>query len=108
MRARNAMFWVATVVLTATVSVAEGELRAGRARIPVTLLGDVTVLDPDAMRTELGPRLDARAHACLRAWIRTGVRVELADPQDPTPYWLVSSRRPEELARAITVGAQAR
>jgi hypothetical protein len=29
------------------------------------------------------------------------VRVELTDPEDPTPYWLVSSRRPDALARAL-------
>jgi hypothetical protein len=98
----------AAVLLTPTVSVRDGVLRAGRAHIPLTLLGDVTVLDADALRTELGPRLDARAHVCLRGWVRSGVRVELTDPADPTPYWLVSSRRPDELARAITVGAQAR
>ncbi|WP_273654536.1 DUF3093 domain-containing protein [Cellulomonas fimi] len=98
----------AAVLLTPTVSVAGGVLRAGRAHIPVALLGEVTVLDADALRAELGPRLDARAHVCLRAWVRSGVRVELTDPDDPTPYWLVSSRRPEELARALAVGAQAR
>jgi hypothetical protein len=30
------------------------------------------------------------------------VRVEVVDPQDPTPYWLVSTRRPDDLARALT------
>ncbi|NKY39455.1 DUF3093 domain-containing protein, partial [Cellulomonas septica] len=70
----------AAVLLTPTVSVRDGVLRAGRAHIPVALLGAVTVLDADALRTELGPRLNARAHVCLRGWVRSGVRVELADP----------------------------
>jgi hypothetical protein len=29
------------------------------------------------------------------------VKVELTDPQDPTPYWLVSTRRPERVVEAI-------
>ena len=45
--------------------------------------------------------LDARAHVCLRAWARTAVRVEVVDPADPTPYWLVSTRHPARLAAAI-------
>ncbi|MDC7121806.1 DUF3093 domain-containing protein [Cellulomonas fimi] len=98
----------AAVLLTPTVSVQGGVLRAGRAHIPVALLGEVTVLDAEALRDELGPRLDARAHVCLRGWVRSGVRVELADPDDPTPYWLVSSRRPDGLARALAVSTQAR
>jgi hypothetical protein len=31
-----------------------------------------------------------------------GVRVDVADDDDPTPYWLVSSRRPAALAAALT------
>jgi hypothetical protein len=29
------------------------------------------------------------------------VRVDLEDPLDPTPYWLLSTRRPQELAAAL-------
>ncbi len=90
------LWWTSPVV-----AVHDGVLRAGRARIPVSLLGQVTTLDAEAMRVQLGPRLDARAYVCLRAWARTGVHVVLEDPQDPTPYWLVSTRRPQELADAL-------
>jgi hypothetical protein len=65
------------------------------------LLGTPEALDVAAMRHELGPGLDARAYVCLRAWARTGVRVALNDPDDPTPYWLVSTRRPELLVQAL-------
>ena len=60
------------------------------------------------LRQELGPRLDARAYVCLRAWARTGVHVVLEDPQDPTPYWLVSTRRPQDLAQALRAAGAAR
>jgi len=29
--------------------------------------------------------------------------VEIVDPRDPTPYWVVSSNRPAELADALAV-----
>ncbi|MGW6131600.1 DUF3093 domain-containing protein [Cellulomonas sp. NPDC055163] len=83
------------------VRVQDGELTAGRARIPVDLLGDARALDRDETRAALGPGLDARAYVCLRAWAGTAVRVEVLDPQDPTPYWLVSTRRPADLADAL-------
>jgi len=83
------------------VEVAGGELRAGRAHIPVDLLARPEALDAARTRAELGPRLDARAHVCLRGWIPTAVRVDVVDPQDPTPYWIVSTRRPDELARVL-------
>jgi hypothetical protein len=56
------------------------------------------------MRAARGPELDARAYLCLRGWIAGGVRVPVLDPQDPAPYWLVSSRRPGELAEAVRRG----
>ena len=30
-----------------------------------------------------------------------GIRVDVADPTDPTPYWLVSSRHPEAVAAGL-------
>lgn len=89
------------VVAAPRVEVTDGTFRAGSARIPVSLLGAAVPLDAAATKAELGPRLDARAHLVLRGWIHTAVRVELRDPQDPTPYWVVSTRHPAELAAAL-------
>jgi DUF3093 family protein len=92
---------VVLVGLAPRIEVRDGVLRAGGAHIPVDLLGTAVALDADATRAELGPRLDARAHVCLRGWIHSAVRVEVLDPQDPTPYWVVSTRRPAALAAAL-------
>lgn len=89
------------VFFSPVVTVADGELVAGQASIPVTLLGPATALDAAAMRHALGPGLDVRSYICMRGWIATGVRVELTDPDDPTPYWLLSSRRPHDLVTAL-------
>jgi hypothetical protein len=85
----------------ARVSVAGGWLRAGRARIEGMHLGAVAALDAEETRRVAGPEADARAHLLLRPYLKRAVRVEITDPADPTPYWLVSSRRPDELARAV-------
>ncbi len=93
---------VAVAVATAPrVQVVAGELHAGSAHIPLGLLGEVTVLDRSGVRRAMGPELDARAFVCLRAWVDGAVRVEVTDPGDPTPYWIVSTRWPEALAEAI-------
>jgi len=94
---------VLVLVSTAPVVRVDGtSLQAGQARIPLSLVGAASALDAAAARTELGPRLDARAYLCLRGWIHTAVRIELVDPLDPTPYWIVSTRRPDALAAAVT------
>lgn len=84
------------------VAVVDGRLHAGPARIPVALLADPRTLAGAELRAALGPGLDARAYLCLRGWIRTAVRVDVADPADPTPYWIVSTRRPDDLVAALT------
>ena len=86
---------------SARVSVRDGVFRAGRASIPVALLGQVTPLDAEATRRTAGVDADARAFLLLRPYLKRAVRVEVADPADPTPYWLVSTRRPDQLAAAL-------
>lgn len=86
----------------AVVSVDHGVLRAGRARIDLQHLDGVEVLDRAAMRRWHGPDADARAWLVHRTYVAGGVRATVSDPSDPTPYWLLSSRRPDDLARALT------
>jgi hypothetical protein len=83
------------------VEVAGGRFRAGRAAVPLRLLGTARAATGEEARQERGPRLDARAYLCIRGWVDPVVRVELVDPEDPTPYWLVSSRRPDRLLAAL-------
>ncbi|MDF1603198.1 DUF3093 domain-containing protein [Nocardioides sp. YIM 152315] len=81
----------------------DGEVfRAGRAHIEATYVGAATALDADQTRRVAGVHADARAHLVLRPYLKRAVRVEITDPADPAPYWLVSTRRPEELAKALT------
>jgi hypothetical protein len=69
--------------------------------MPRSVVGSAQAFEGDEATAERGVRLDARAWLLLRGWIPGVVRVEVDDPQDPTPYWLVSSRRPETLAQAL-------
>ena len=86
------------------VSVDGTTFRAGRAHIPLELVGRATALDADGVRRQAGVDADARAYLLLRPYLKRGVRVDIADPADPTPYWLVSSRRPEALVSALEAG----
>lgn len=78
-----------------------GRFRAGEAHLEAPHLGAVESLDPAAWRTALDRAGTDQAFLMTRPWIDRGVRVEVVDPADPTPYWLVSSRRPDTLARVV-------
>jgi hypothetical protein len=55
----------------------------------------------EGLLREAGVDADARAYLVLRGYCGGAVKVEVDDPGDPTPYWLVSSRRPLQLAAAL-------
>ena len=56
----------------------------------------------DPARRTAGVDADARAYLLLRPFLKRAVRVEITDPADPAPYWLVSTRHGEALVRALS------
>lgn len=86
------------------VRVVDGVLHVPRARIPLAHVGEVTALDREATRQVRGPLAEPRAFVVSTPWLSTSVRVQVDDPADDTPYWLVSTRDPEALARALRAG----
>jgi Protein of unknown function (DUF3093) len=106
-----------------TVEVGGGELRAGRARLQLAAVGEVSALDEAQTRSLRGPRGDPAAFLVIRPYLRRAVyvevavpgaesrhgqrrhgfrrRAEVASPPADSPYWLVSTRHPAELAAAI-------
>ena len=83
------------------VEVAGDELRAGRTRLPLAAAGQVSALDQAQTRAIHGPRADPAAFQLMRPYLRRAVYVEVTDPGLGTPYWLVATRHPGELAAAI-------
>jgi DUF3093 family protein len=100
----GALFASASVV----IRLDSQELAVGRARINVSYLAGATPLDKAAAEHRSGPGADARAFLVMRPYVRGAVEITLDDPDDPVPYWLISSRHPERLAAAISavIGAK--
>lgn len=76
-------------------------LIAGEAKIPVAALGEAEILDAEEARAWRTYKADARAFMLLRAYIPTALRVQVTDPEDPTPYLYLSTREPERLVAAL-------
>ena len=85
----------------ATIEVTESALRAGRLRMPLASIAEVTPLDPGQARALRGPRADPAACLLLRPYLRAAVYVEVAGRPPERPYWLIATRHPAELAAAI-------
>jgi hypothetical protein len=83
------------------VRVAEGRLSVGSASVELHYVGRTEMVTRDGKQEALGPQLDPSAYLMHRGWIGPLVRVELTDPDDPTPYWIFSARHPEQLLAAL-------
>lgn len=83
------------------IAVRDDELMVDDARLPVRFVADAIPLDAAGRREVLGVGADPLAFVVQRPWVPGAVQVVLDDPADPTPYWVVSSRRPVQLAEAI-------
>jgi hypothetical protein len=91
----------------ATVAVDSGAFVAGRARLPLWAVGRVEALATVEARDARGPGADPRAYLFVRGYVGPMVRVGVDDPADPVPYWLVSTRRPQQLAAVLEAARDA-
>jgi hypothetical protein len=100
----SVIFVVIAVTMTITsprIEIADGRLRVGKASIGLEYVGAASAFTGTHAVAERGPELDARAWTRFRAWIAPVVRVDITDDADPTPYWLFSTRRPEQLVTVL-------
>ncbi|MFW0774936.1 DUF3093 domain-containing protein [Paenarthrobacter nitroguajacolicus] len=97
-----AIMVIMLVLSTPTITVTADTVTVGRASIDRKFIGSVQAFKKAEATAERGPRLNGLAYMCFRGWIDAVVRIEITDPADRTPYWLASSRRPDELVSALT------
>jgi DUF3093 family protein len=93
--------WATTSYGSARIRVTDTELFAGKARIPLSALGEGTALEPEQARSMRMEAADPRAFMLLRSYIPGAARIEVTDPTDPTPYLYLSSRNPQRLVDVV-------
>ncbi len=83
------------------IEVSRGALRVGKLTLPLAQAGQVTALDADQTTALRGPRADPAAFLLARPYLSRAVYIAVDDPAGVTPYWLIGTRQPAELAAAI-------
>lgn len=73
----------------------------GRAHLPLAAISRTVSVPASARSAAMGRQLDPEAFVAQRTWVKTMVLIVLDDPEDPTPYWLISTRRPAQLMAAL-------
>ncbi|BCW70611.1 DUF3093 domain-containing protein [Arthrobacter sp. NicSoilB8] len=92
---------VLLVLSTPSIIVTKSTLKVGRATIERGYLGQASAFRGKEATAERGTRLNGLAFLCIRGWVDPVVRIEIEDPSDRTPYWLTSTRHPEQLIAAL-------
>lgn len=95
------LLWLSRTEIRVVSSGSEVELWAGQAHLPASVVARSAAIPRTAKSAALGRQLDPAAFVVHRTWVGPMALVVLDDPDDPTPYWLVSARHPDRLLAAL-------
>jgi hypothetical protein len=93
---------VLLVLASPVIEVTDTHFIAGRARMPLSHVGEATGYHREEASLERGQRLNARAWMVIRGWVDPVVKVVVLDDRDPAPYWLISTRQPSAVISALS------
>ena len=93
--------WSALFFLAPVIQVGSAFLKVGRAKIPRNLLGKIEEIAKNQIFSERGPNLNPAAYKVFQGTVKTALKIYVNDPNDPTPYWIISTRKPTQLANAL-------
>lgn len=93
--------WGALFFLAPVIRVRKTSFSVGRASIPRNLLGKIDQIPKDRIFQERGPNLDPAAFKVFQGTVKTALKIPIKDSNDPTPYWIISTRKPAQLATVL-------
>ena len=86
---------------TSTIIVDEHEVRIKKAHIEKRYCGEISIIDKKEFGFLRTRGADPAAYLATTFWITKGIRMEVADTRDRTPYWLISTKRADALKKAL-------
>ncbi|MEO6886458.1 MAG: DUF3093 domain-containing protein [Jatrophihabitantaceae bacterium] len=86
------------------LEISNSEVHVRGAHLPLKYVTGAIALDAATLRRVVGREGDPAAYLSIRPWIGPGVQLWLDDPEDPTPYWVISTRRPQHVVELLRTG----
>ena len=83
------------------IEVANDEISVGDTEMPLRFVASVSVIEANDGFEERGIRLSPAAYTRFQMGVKRMVKIELCDPDDKTPYWLISSKNPQGVVAAF-------
>ena len=85
------------------ITVTKGWLLVGPAAIERAFIHNFKALEFKEYKRIRGVDADPASYLQIRFWVSTAIKIDLRDPKDKTPYWLISTNRAIELAKVLNV-----
>ena len=95
------LLWLSRTEVRVVEDGADVQLWAADAHLPASVMSRSAAVPRSAKSAALGRQLDPAAFVLHRTWVGPMALVVLDDPDDPTPYWLVSTRAPDQVLAAL-------
>jgi hypothetical protein len=73
----------------------------GDAVLPLSVIAGYEIVDEAKAFAERGSNLDPRAYVRFQLSVNTLIKLQIDDPADKTPYWLIATRNPQAIVEAI-------
>jgi len=85
------------------ITVTKGWLLVGPAAIERAFIHNFNALGASEFKRTRGIDADPASYLQIRFWVNSAIKIDLRDPKDKTPYWLISTNRANELAKILNV-----
>jgi hypothetical protein len=92
---------LASIKTKLIITITKGWLLVGPAAIERAYLKNFSPLAFTELAKTRGVDGDPAAFLQLRFWVNSAIKIELRDPKDETPYWLISTNRANDLANVL-------
>ncbi|MFM1986993.1 MAG: hypothetical protein RIS18_1210 [Actinomycetota bacterium] len=81
----------------------DGEfLYANKAKLPLKIIKKVTPLSTSETTKIRGINADPKCFSATTPLISTSIRIDFEDKDDPHTYWLLSTRKAEQLSKVLS------
>jgi len=94
-------FYFISLKMQTTTYIQDNVLYVNDAKIELQYVKSAKSLNQNEFKRAIGIECDPAAFLAINFWIKSGVKVVINDKNDPTPYWLISSKRSVELAELL-------
>ncbi len=97
----DVLFIFIAIRFSPVIKVDDQYLYANKAKLPLKIISQATSLNARQTTKIRGVDADPKCFSATSPLINTAIRIDFEDVADPHTYWLLSTRKPEELSKVL-------